>query len=77
MSLTASTANRKDINTAARGVSLEHRHFSFIAATIAEMDDAFGFRANVAVHFADACRSTNARFNRVRFLKACNVPSDL
>jgi len=65
-------AHRKDINTAANGVVLQHRHFAFIAATIATMPDA-GYRADVALMFADACEKTNPKFDRKRFLAACNV----
>ena len=73
------SANRKDINTAAKGVTLEHRHFSFIAATIAAMPDhAASLRAqkaSVATAFADACAKTNPKFSRERFLAACEVKS--
>lgn len=76
--------NRKDISTAARGVSLEHRHFSFIAATLkdqkpsgaitSDADKAACMQWEVMVrHFADACRSTNTRFDRARFLSACGL----
>jgi hypothetical protein len=75
MSLTFSSANRKDINTANRGVTLEHRHFSFIAAVVAAMPDHAPTlrtqKTSVAHAFADACRATNSKFNRSRFLAAC------
>ena len=68
-------ANRKDIRTAAHGVDMQHRHFSFIAAVIAAMPDhAATLRAqktSVANTFADACAATNPSFDRSRFLKAC------
>jgi hypothetical protein len=67
--------NMKDKNTALRGVELQHRHFSFIAAVIRDMPDhAASLRAqkrSVANAFADACRATNGRFDRERFLSAC------
>lgn len=67
--------NMKDKNTALRGVELQHRHFSFIAAVIRDMPDhADTLRAqkrSVALAFADACKATNGRFNRDRFLAAC------
>ena len=69
-------ANRKDVATAARGVTLEHRHFAVIAATIARMPSD-GFDAtttlHVAQHFAFHCADTNPRFDRARFLAACGV----
>lgn len=64
-------ANRKDISTAANGVTLEHRHFSFIAATIADLTPST--RDDIAAHFADACARTNPRFDRSRFLAACKA----
>lgn len=67
----------KDISTAARGVSLEHRHFAFIAATIAAMPDHApslrAQKASVAASFADACAGTNAKFSRSRFIAACQL----
>ena len=70
------TANRKDVATAARGVTLEHRHFAAIAAIIARMPSD-GLNAtttrNVAQHFAHYCADTNPRFDRARFLAACGV----
>ena len=77
MPLTTKSANRKDATTAARGVTLEHRHFSFIAATIAAMPDHApslrAQKASTAAAFADACAETNPRFDRARFLAACGV----
>jgi len=67
-------ANRKDISTANRGVHMEHRHFAFIAATIAAMPDfAPSLRAqkeSVTSAFADALAKTNPRFDRDRFIAA-------
>lgn len=63
-------ALRKDRTTDA---TLEHRHFAFIAATIATAYGSDALRANLANHFADACARTNPRFDRARFLRACNV----
>ena len=64
----------KDVVTAANGVTLEHRHFAFIAATIRTMpDDGYPSREDVARLFADACKETNPRFQRARFLAACDA----
>jgi hypothetical protein len=67
--------NMKDKRTALRGVELQHRHFSFIAAVIRDMPDHSpslrAQRQSVANAFADACRATNSRFDRDRFLAAC------
>lgn len=62
----------KDINTARKGVSLEHRHFAFIAATIADTDDQ-AFRAAMALRFAKVLPSTNPKFDRDRFIAACKL----
>lgn len=71
-------ANRKDAKTAERGVSLEHRHFAFIAATTAKATF-HGFtredQRKIADMFAHECSKTNPRFNRARFLAACGVSS--
>lgn len=69
--LTRESALRKD-RTTAQGVTLEHRHFAFIAATIKDWPHDRE-RAELAEHFADACRRTNGRFDRARFLSACGV----
>jgi hypothetical protein len=71
MSLKTASANRKDPNTAQNGVELQHRHFAFIAATIAAMAGSDTYRETIAKDFADACAETNDKFNRVRFLAAC------
>ena len=72
MPMTLEAANRKDVNTARYGVTLEHRHFSFIAATIAEITDP-KCRAAMTAHFARACRVTNPRFYQDRFERACGL----
>ena len=77
MTLKKTSANRKDIRTAQYGVPLQHRHFAFIAATIAAMPDHAATlkaqKASVASTFADACRGTNPHFDRSRFLAACKL----
>lgn len=55
---------------------LQARHFQAIADTIREMLDA-GYRADVAVHFADRMQWYNPKFKRERFLKACDVDTSL
>lgn len=70
--LLRTAANRKDISTAANGVTLEHRHFAFIAAVIAQLE-AVSLPDDVAQAFADACTRTNPKFDRARFLAACGV----
>lgn len=61
---------RKDKRTAGNGVTLQHRHFAFIADTIAALPDA-DERARMTAHFGDACARTNSRFDRSRFVTAC------
>lgn len=78
-------ALRKDRTTAP---TLEHRHFAFIAAMLARMRPKHRYSTNNRVltthpdynrwldtvqHFANACAATNPRFDRARFLRACNV----
>lgn len=73
--LTKDTAHRKDLRT---GVSdMQHRHFATVAAIIRGMDgeDFEGLRPTIARRFADELATTNPRFDRRRFLLACNVPA--
>lgn len=74
--LTTESAARKD-RTSGQGAELQHRHFAFIAATIASMPDhAATLRAqkrSTAHAFADACARSNPRFDRARFLAACGL----
>jgi hypothetical protein len=61
----------KDQRTGTRaGVQLQHRHYAFIAATIAaiECPDA---KRKAAQAFSKACAATNPRFNSSRFWIAC------
>jgi hypothetical protein len=75
------SANRKDIRTAANGVKMEHRHFAFIAATLAECEpgggdygqDEYQQWVETCRAFANACRATNPRFDLARFLSACGI----
>lgn len=69
--LTQDSATRKDRNTASDGVLMQHRHFAFIAATIKDMREKYRWIA--ASTFADACASSNPRFDRARFFVACGV----
>ena len=70
--MTAASIAAKDIRT---GVSaapgLQHRHFAFIAATIAALDDS-AMRDHVAKHFGEALLLTNDRFDYGRFMHACD-----
>lgn len=73
MALSTTAANRKDLNTGRdNSVTFQHRHFAKIAAIIADIPDA-GYRADMAMHFADKLDATNPNFNRDRFLAACMV----
>lgn len=71
MALTTESAARKD-RTTGKGAELQHRHFAFIAATIADIQAA-GARKQMAEHFADACQHSNPHFDRARFLAACKI----
>lgn len=69
--LNTESALRKDKRT---GLSdMQHRHFTTIATIIRSWDgDADGHgRRELAEHFADLLPATNSRFDRARFLKAC------
>lgn len=76
MPLKAESALRKD-RTQAAHATMEHRHFAFIAATIAGMPDFSPSlrtaKLSTASTFADACAGTNARFDRARFFAACGL----
>lgn len=77
MALTTEAALRKD-RTSAKS-TMEHRHFATIADIIkrnrpddswlAEIDQ----WSSMAKMFADELRHTNPKFDRARFLKACNA----
>jgi hypothetical protein len=73
--LSTNAAKTKDKRTAKSGVELQHRHFSFIPATIAGMPSFSATlrtqKRSVALAFADACATTNPKFDRKRFMEAC------
>jgi len=74
MTLTVDSALRKDRRNAKDsrlGGILQHRHFAVIAGIVAQIEDD-DERARTAQRFADALRGTNPRFDRMRFLLACN-----
>lgn len=60
-------------------LSLERRHFEFIAEVIATTCDKFDIsirydqRRIVANEFADRLADTNSNFDRHRFLVACGI----
>lgn len=69
---------RKDARSAEHpNVTFQHRHFAFLAGVIAENEHGFLplTRAAIARAFADALATTNPRFDRARFLRACGVES--
>lgn len=69
MALTTESALRKDRTNA--NSTLEHRHFATIAAIIAELRDED--RQAMADFFVERLRGTNPRFDRRRFMLACNA----
>jgi hypothetical protein len=71
MPLTPESAARKD-RTTAQGAELQHRHFAFIAAVLADCQDLANVGA-IARRFADACARSNHRFDRRRFMAACGL----
>ncbi len=80
MPLNAQSATRKDTATA-KAVSLQHRHFAFIAATLKACNPGGDGIQNLAMHqwkdtvmaFAAACAASNPKFSRARFLAACET----
>lgn len=72
MALTQKSANRKDISTANKGVEMQHRHYAAIAAIIRDIE-ADVMRGVIADHFADGLRATNPKFDRARFIAACQA----
>ena len=68
--LTNHAALAKDRNNAKNPV-MEHRHFAVVAGIIADLDDAQ--REQIALHFAASLAATNPKFNKARFMAACNV----
>jgi hypothetical protein len=62
--------NGRDKSTMNRHITLEHRHFCFIAGVLSELPDAN--RASVINAFVAACKRSNNRFNADRFIEACN-----
>ncbi|HEV2816145.1 MAG TPA: hypothetical protein VGW40_02840 [Allosphingosinicella sp.] len=50
---------------------MSRKDFELIAATIRRMPSETA--PSAAEHFADALRSTNPRFDRARFIRACGV----
>lgn len=68
MPLSTSAAMQKD-KTTGKSVELQHRHFAFIAAVIADIPD-HGQRCDMALHFGAALRSTNPKFDLDRFILA-------
>lgn len=71
MPLTVNAALSKDKHSG-KGVSLQHRHFAFIAGVIADIG-ADDIRATTAIRFAGECQATNSNFDWERFMRACNV----
>lgn len=81
MPLKPEAAARKDKLGASSPATLEHRHFAVIAGILADMDGVVlsinpDQRRAICEHFADGLRVTNPRFDRKRFMTACNVMPD-
>lgn len=69
MALTTESALRKD-RTSAQGATMEHRHFAFIANVLRDVPPKQ--RKAIVERFAQACAGSNPRFDRERFLTACD-----
>lgn len=68
MALSSAAATRKDATT--KTPAMQHRHFAFIARTIADMPESVN-RLTVARKFATELAASNPNFDRARFLAAC------
>lgn len=73
MPLPRDAALRKDRTNAHDLTTFQHRHYAAIAGIISELGDA---RESVAAHFARKLAS-NPRFDKRRFLEACNAASQI
>ena len=71
MSMTPASMQRKDAATAAAVPEFEHRHFAYIASIIGSLPAGIERKA-LAYRFADRLEKTNPRFDRARFINACN-----
>lgn len=79
MPLTANAALSKDKSTG-KGVTLQHRHFAFIAATLKAskrapdaMDEYLLGWGDIVKTFASECQATNPNFDWNRFMRACDA----
>jgi hypothetical protein len=73
------TLNRKDISTANRRIEMQHRHFAAIASALRDSKPAPHWDPNKLAQwqstvnsFIVICRASNSRFDKERFLAACN-----
>lgn len=75
MPLTERNALTKDLTMPQGKAVMEHRHFAVVADILrryhAPADPAR--KAHIIEHFADELASTNPRFDRNRFIRACNA----
>ena len=79
MALSSQAARRKDMRVFPLTLELQHRHFAFMAAVLKSEKPGSNWDVNKRLQwqlmvrsFADACSRTNPRFDRERFLAACN-----
>ena len=73
MPLKPTAALDKDRRTAL--APMQHRHYASIAEVIHRLEPAFYDPKSLAEHFARHLEKTNPRFDRERFLRACEVLS--
>lgn len=71
MALSENAALAKDKRTGL--ADMQHRHFATVADIISTLPHGAKIQREVAEHFADRLRRTNDRFNRTRFLAACDL----
>lgn len=72
MPLTAHAALTKDTTFARqyKGPTMQHRHFSIVAAIIADLP--MGNVCDAAIQaFTSGLRGTNPNFDQARFIRAC------
>lgn len=71
MPLSDRAALAKDLGAGDRAPVMQHRHFAFIANTVADLPPEI--RKTVANLFEQRLRRTNPNFNSWRFLKASGL----
>ena len=76
MALTPESAARKDRTMPSGRAVMQHRHFAVIADIIRGLKIHEPSLSHVIKHFADELATTNPKFDRTRFIRACRSTED-